>query len=93
MRGSGVVFVCVLWSIGFVVGDTSECGLPEGVEVPEEIIIGGLAVSEGPVITSITSTALRVAVDLVNRDKCLLPGVLTFSFSLFLFSLFFTLGP
>ena len=47
------------------------CALLMGVEAPKEVVIGGMLIEEEE---SVRTTAVRLAVDVINRDKCLLPG-------------------
>ena len=64
------------------------CPNPEGVVVPAEVTVACLAVTtHDPVVASIT----QLSIDLINRDKCILPGLLVVGFfvCLFVFDFFF----
>ena len=62
------------------------CPNPEGVVVPKEVTIACLAVTTSdPVTASVT----QLAVDLINQDNCLLPGLFFFVFVCFFCFCFF----
>ena len=53
-------------------GTEITCPLPPGVEAPEEVLIGGMIIN--PPESSFLASILRIAVELINLDGCLLPG-------------------
>ena len=62
---------------------------PEGVNAPKEVIIGGLSSSFIPIIPPI----MRLAIDLINEDDCILPGFFSPLFFSSLFPCFHTFSP
>ena len=81
-------FLCVSSSLGqgLEVFNTS-CPNPDGVVAPEEVQIAAMVLSES---NSLSSTVILLAIDLINQDRCLLPGNSPLHLFLF-FSLLF--GP
>ena len=63
------IFVALFWS--FCCAQEETCSLPDGIVAPEEVTIAGLYTSFLPQISS----AIRLAINLVNEDPCLLPGI------------------
>ena len=63
----------------------TSCPNPEGVVAPDVVEIGVLVTPQG---ASIDSSVFLVALDLINEDRCLLPGILFFVFVCF-FEIFF----
>ena len=68
------LFVVWLGLVGEGWGDQREkCPFPEGVEVPEEVVVGAIMVND--VVQPVRTGVVKLARDLINQDDCILPGL------------------
>ena len=67
-----LLFCCFSFSWGWNErGDNVSCPLPSGVVAPNQVIVGALVGAAG----SVLETSVDVAIELINQDDCLLPGL------------------
>ena len=72
----GAIFLFKIIFFFFLVhrGDFEKKGcapLPSEMKAPKEVVIGGLLIDDEE---QVRTSVVRIAVDVINRDRCLLPG-------------------